>query len=134
MTLDRKQIVTPYIHAAAGGATPYKNIDVDESEDAVKASAGKLHWLHAMNLTASKVYLKIYNATTASVTVGTTTPDLTFPLATMGDTNGAGFTINFGDAGLQFTTAITIAATTGLADNDTGAPAANAVVVNLGYS
>lgn len=134
MTLDRKTIVTPYIHAAAGGATPYKNIDVDESEDAVKASAGKLYWLHAMNLTASVVYLKFYNATVASVTVGTTVPDLTFPIPTMGDTNGAGFAINFGDAGLQFSTAITVAATTGLADNNSGAPAANAVVVNLGYS
>lgn len=133
MTLDRKQIVTPYAHAGAGGATPYKNLDVDQTEDEVKATAGKLFWLHAMNLAATKRYLKIYNATAATVVVGTTVPDLTFPLGTQGDTNGAGFTIHFGDIGLQFTTAITIAATTGFADADAGAPGANEVIVNLGF-
>jgi hypothetical protein len=134
ITLDRKQIVTPYVHAAAGGATPYYNLDVDESEDAVKASAGKVFWLHAMNLSNAKRYLKLYNDTTANVTVGTTTPVLSLPIPTMADTNGCGFTINFGDIGVQFTAAITIAATTGFADNDTGAPGANEIIVNLGYA
>lgn len=134
MTLDRKIIVTPYAHAAAGGHTPYKNLDVDESEDEVKGSGGKLFWLHAINLAATKRYLKIYNNTAAGTTVGTTVPDLTFPIPTLGDTNGAGFTINFGEAGIQLGTGITIAATTGFADNDTGAPGANEVIVNLGYT
>lgn len=133
MTLDRKQIVTQYVHAAAGGHTPYKNLDVDESEDDIKTSAGKLFWLHAMNLTTGVLYLKIYNNVAATVVVGTTVPDLTFPIPTMGDTNGAGFCIHFGDAGMQFSTGICIAATTGLADNNSGAPAANALVVNAGY-
>lgn len=133
MTLDRKVIVTPYAHAAAGGATPYYNLDVDETEDEIKATAGKLFWLHAVNLSASKLYLKFYNATAANVTVGTTTPVLSFPVPTMADTNGCGFTINFGAMGVQFSTAITVACTTGLADNSTGAPGANEMVVNLGY-
>lgn len=119
--------------ASSGGHTPYKNLDVDETEDAIKASAGKLFWIHAMNFANAPRYLKLYNATVANVTVGTTTPVLTFPIPTMGDTNGAGFTIHFGDAGVAFDTAITIAATTGLADNNTGAPGANEVVVNVGY-
>lgn len=117
----------------SGGTTLYKNIDVDESEDEIKGSAGQLYWVHAMNLTASVVYLKFYNATAASVTVGTTVPDLTFPIPTQGDTNGAGFTLSIPN-GAAFGTAITVAATTGVADNDSGAPAANAVVVNLGYA
>lgn len=133
MTLDRKQIVTPYAHAAAGGHTPYKNLDVDESEDEVKASGGKLFWIHAINLAATKRYLKVYNNTAAGVTVGTTVPDLTFPIPTMADTNGAGFNLAFGDHGIGLGTGITIAATTGFADNDTGAPGANEVIVNLGY-
>lgn len=133
MTLDRKQIVTQYVHAAAGGSTPYQNLDVDETEDDVKTTPGKVFWLHAINLTAVKQYLKFYNDTAANVAVGTTTPVLTFPIPTMADTNGAGFTINFGDAGVQFTVAICIAATTGFAVADTGAPATNAVIVNLGY-
>jgi hypothetical protein len=133
MTLDRKVIVTPYAHAAAGGATPYKNLDVDESEDAIKASAGKLFWIHVVNLANAKRYIKFYNDTTANVSVGTTVPDLTFPIPTMGDTNGAGFTINFGTQGVQFSAAITVAATTGFADNDTGAPGANEIILNAGY-
>jgi hypothetical protein len=133
ITLDRKQIVTPYAHAAAGGATPYYNLDVDESEDEVKATAGKLFALHVINLANAKRYLKIYNATAANVTVGTTTPVLSFPIPTMGDTNGAGFTFPIPSCGIQFSTAITIAATTGFADNDTGAPGNNEVIVNLAY-
>jgi hypothetical protein len=130
MTLDRKQIVTPYVHAAAGGSTPYKNLDVDETEDEIKATAGKLLWIHVMNLHASSTrYIKFYNATAANVTVGTTTPVLTFPVPS----NINGFTIHFGDTGTQFDTAITVAATTGFADNDTGVPGANEIILNAGY-
>lgn len=39
-----------------------------------------------------------------------------------------------GATGIAFSTAITVAATTGVADNDTGAPGANEVVLNLGYA
>lgn len=133
MTLDRKVIVTPYAHAGAGGATPYYNLDVDETEDEIKATAGKVFWLHAVNLSASKLYLKFYNATAANVTVGTTTPVLSLPVPTLATTNGQGFTINFGDMGVQFSTAITVACTTGFADNSTGAPGANEMIINLGY-
>jgi hypothetical protein len=130
MTLDRKQIVTTYAHAAAGGATPFRNIDVDESEDDVKTSAGKLFSIHVMNLAATKRFLKIYDSVAATVVVGTTVPVLEFPIPTMADTNGAGFVMNFGTHGCQFATGICIAATTGLGHTDTGAPGTNEVVVN----
>jgi len=117
----------------SGGTTLYKNIDVDETEDQVKGTAGQIYWIHAMNLGAATRFLKIYNATAVSVVVGSTTPDLTFPLATQGDTNGAGFTLSIPN-GIAFSTAITIAATTGVADADSGAPGANEVIVNLGYA
>lgn len=117
----------------SGGTTMFRSIDVDETEDEVKSSAGQVYWIHAMNLTGSVLYLKFYNAAAASVTVGTTTPVLTFPIATQGDTNGAGFTLSIPN-GIAFDTGICVAATTGIADNDTGAPAANAMVVNLGYA
>lgn len=130
MTLDRKVIVTPYAHAAAGGCTPYQNLDVDETEDEIKGTAGKLFWIHVMNLHATTVrYLKIYNATAANVTVGSTTPLLTFPVPP----TTSGFTIGFGSMGTQFDTAITIAATTGFAVADTGAPGANEIIFNAGY-
>lgn len=117
----------------SGGTTLYKNIDVDESEDEVKGSAGQVYWIHAMNLASSVLYLKLYNAAAADVTVGTTVPDLTFPLPTQGDTNGAGFTLSIPN-GIEFDTGITVAATTGVGDGDSGAPGANEVVVNLGYA
>jgi hypothetical protein len=117
----------------SGGTTIFRSIDLDESEEEVKATAGQIYWIHAMNLAATKRYLKVYNATAASVTVGTTTPVLTFPLPTTGDTNGAGFMFAVPN-GVAFGTAITVAATTGIADNDTGAPGANEVTVNIGYA
>lgn len=117
----------------SGGTTLYKNIDVDESEDQVKGTAGQVYWIHAINLTAAPLYLKFYNATAASVTVGTTTPDLTFPVPGNADSDGAGFTLSIPN-GIAFSTAITIAGTTGVADADTGAPGANALIVNLGYA
>lgn len=117
----------------AGGTTIFRTLDLDEADQQVKATAGQIYWIHAMNLAASKRYLKIYNATAASVTVGTTTPVLTFVLPTQGDTNGAGFFLSVPN-GISFGTAITVACTTGLADNDTGAPGANEVVLNLGYA
>lgn len=113
-----------------GGLTPYRNIDVDESEDEVKGSAGQVYWIHAMNLASGVRYLHFYNDTAANVTVGSTTPTLTIPLPTQGDTNGAGFTINI-DKGLAFSAAITVAATTTATGAD--APGANEVFLSLGY-
>lgn len=117
----------------SGGTTLYKNIDVDESEDQVKGTAGQVYWIHAINLKATPLFLKFYNVAAASVTVGTTVPDLTFPVPSAGDTNGAGFTLTIPN-GIEFDTAITVAATTGVADNDSGAPGANELILNLGYA
>lgn len=117
----------------SGGSAPYKNIDVDESEDQVKGTAGQIYWIHAINLSSAVKYLKVYNATAAAVTVGTTVPDLTFPIPTQGDSNGAGFVLTIA-GGIELDTAITVAATTGVADNDSGAPGANEVIVNMGYA
>lgn len=110
----------------------YKNIDVDESEDQIEGKRIKIHWIHAINLSASVLYLKFYDALAADVIVGTTVPDLTFPVPTQGDTNGAGFLIVIPD-GIPFIVAATIAGTTGIADNDNGAPGNNELVINLGY-
>lgn len=117
----------------SGGTTLYKNIDVDESEDEVKATAGQVYWIHAINSTAAPLFLKFYNLAAASVTVGTTVPDLTFPVPGNADSDGAGFTLSIPN-GIEFGTGITIAATTAVADNDAGAPSGNALVVNLGFA
>lgn len=108
-------------------ATPHKNIDVDESEDAVSAAPCILKGFYAYaNVAAgTKRYLKLYNDTVANVTVGTTVPDMTFELD---GTQGL-----IWSTPLLWSAALTVAATTGVADNDTGAPGANEVIFNCGY-
>lgn len=116
----------------APGESHYRNIDAN-AEAAIKGSAGTLKWLHVMNQTAAKAYLHLYDATTASVTPGSTTPDFTFALPTQGDTNGAGFTLPLGGQGQAFANAITLVCTTTL-DGSAGDPGTNGVVVNAGYT
>jgi hypothetical protein len=114
------------VWTAEQGGVPYKNIDCDQTEDAVSANPCRLMGFTAYNLHASdKRYLKLYNATTGTVVVGTTAPTMTFPLDA-----GQGMTWS---TPLLFSTALTVAATTGVADNDSGAPGANEVVFNCGY-
>lgn len=131
MTLDRKQIVTPQPHTT-GGLTPFRSLDLDETEEEVKASAGQVYGLIFTNTATSTRWLKFYNATAANVTVGTTTPVMTIGLPGNSSDDISGL-FNSGGMGIAFDTAITVAATTGLADNDTGAPGANEVIVNIFY-
>lgn len=113
--------------ATSGGLSIYRTIDLDESEEEVKASAGQLFGWYLYNAAASARYLKFYNATAANTTVGTTAPVLTIPVAA-----GAAANVEFSN-GIAFGTAISAAVTTGLADNDTGAPAANDFIINILY-
>lgn len=126
MTLDRKlrTVQTPH---TAGGLSMFRTLDADETEEDVKTSAGQLYGWFIYNAGAAVVYVKIYNATAANVTVGSTTPVLTIPIPAASAAN-----VEFTN-GIEFTTAITIAATTGVGDADTTAPAANQVVANLFY-
>jgi hypothetical protein len=133
MTLDRKQIMTLQPHTA-GGLTVFRSLDLDETEEEVKATAGCLYKLRLTNRTTSARYVKLYNATAANVTVGTTTPIDTIVVPGGGSADLATvITESFGGVGLTFDTALCLAATTGLADNDTGAPGANDVVATAYY-
>lgn len=133
MTLDRKQIMTLQPHTA-GGLSVFRSLDLDESEEEVKATAGCLYKLRLTNRTTSARYVKLYNATAANVTVGTTTPidTIVVPGGTSADLCTV-VTESFGGVGLTFDTALCLAATTALADNDTGAPGANDVVATAYY-
>ncbi|MCW0193402.1 MAG: hypothetical protein OJJ55_19145 [Rhodococcus sp.] len=116
------------IPRTSGGYTIFRSIDLDETEEEIKASAGQVFGWYIFNAAASTRYVKFYNATAASVTVGTTTPVLTIPIP-------AGAAANvFSETGIAFGTAISAAATTGVADSDVGAPAANDVVINVFYA
>jgi hypothetical protein len=131
MTLDRKQIVTMQPHTA-GGLSVYRSLDLDESEEDIKTSAGCLYKLRVTNRTTSVRYLKLYNDTAANVTVGSTTPLDTIPIPA----NANDYTVlteSFGGIGLTFSTALSAAVTTGFADDDTGAPGTNDVIASFYY-
>lgn len=127
MTLDRKQIVTVAPSADTEGLTIFRSLDLDETEEEIKATAGKVYGWYLYNDGAAEVYVKFYNATAANVTVGSTTPVLTIPVPA-----GAAANVEYTN-GITFGTAITAAATTAVADADTAAPAANQVIANVFY-
>ena len=131
MTLDRKQIVTLQPHTT-GGLSIYRSLDVDETDSKdVKTSAGQLYGMWVTNTTTATIWVKFYNATAANTTVGSTTPVITVgvPGNTSDDVSGLFSSAN----GITFDTAISVAATTGVADADTGAPSANALIINVFY-
>jgi hypothetical protein len=106
----------------------FKSLDLDESEEEVKGSPGAVFFVHAVNTNAAARYLKLYDGTAATVVVGTAVPVATFALPI----SSTPFTFQI-ERGINFATAITAAVTTGIADNDTGAPGASEVSVNIGY-
>jgi hypothetical protein len=130
ITPDRKLIVTPQPHTA-GGLSIFRSLDLDETEEDVKTSPGCVYGVWVTNTATTTRWVKFYNDTAANVVVGTTTPVITFgvPGNTSDDISGVFASTH----GIQFSTAICVAATTGVADNDTGAPANNDVIINIFY-
>jgi len=121
------------IGRTSGGLTPFNSIDIDESEEEIKSSAGQVFSVTAWNTTAAPLWLRFYNATAANTTVGSTATYWgPFLVPGNADSDGAGFVWN-NPIGMAFSTAISVACTTGVAANDTGAPGANACIVNVGY-
>lgn len=106
-----------------GGATNLHFFSVTGAPAAVaiKASAGTLYGVQAVNTGAAPVYLKIYNTASGSVVVGTTVPLVTIPVPTTA-TTGAGIAISF-PVGIVFGTAISYTFTNVAADNDATAVA-----------
>jgi len=116
------------IPRTSGGLTIATDIDLDETETEIKATAGQLFGWYIYNDGAAEVYVKLYNATAATVVVGTTTPVMTLAIPPGSAANV------FGEIGIAFGTAICAAATTGVATADATAPAANQVVANFFYA
>jgi hypothetical protein len=130
MTLDRKILVNPQPHTA-GGLTIFRSIDLDESEEEVKATAGQVYSMWVSNMATSTRFVKFYNLTAANTTVGSSTPVITIAIPGNASDDVTGFF--GGQYGIAFDTAISVAATTGIADADTGAPGANEVAINVFY-
>lgn len=124
---------TEDLAAIQGNLSVFRSLDLDETEEEVKATAGRLYKLRLTNFATSPRYVKLYNATADNVTVGTTTPIDTIVLPAAESSDCVVVTENFGGKGLTFSTALSIACTTGLADSSDGAPGASDVVVSAYY-
>lgn len=127
VTPDRKIVVTHQGHTA-GGLSRFKTLDLDETEEDVKTSAGTVYGFYVYNAASTVRYLKWYNLAAASVTVGTTVPVETMPVPP-----ASGIMMSPASLGIEYTVAICVAATTGLADADTGAPGTNDVFLTVWY-
>lgn len=109
--------------------TPYKlNSAASTNATSVSATANTLLYGYYISNTNSSVrYVKFYNKASAP-TVGTDVPVLVLAIPGSGAAN-----VSF-PAGINFTTGLAFATTTGAADSDTGAVAANEIIVNLVYA
>jgi hypothetical protein len=109
--------------------TAYRNLDLDETGVVVDATPVKVRTIFLNNLHATATrFVKFYNKVTAATSADT--PVFTIPVAA--SILGGGIQVNLTHAELAFPDGLSLRATTGIADNDTGAPGANEVVVNLG--
>jgi hypothetical protein len=103
----------------------YRNLDAQVTGSVVKAYTGGVFDLAVSNSNAAARYLKLYDKATAPTE--TDTPIRTYYLPPLSLTH-----LSIPD-GIKFITGISLRASTGVADADTGAPTTNDVVVNIGY-
>ena len=109
--------------SSPSGLYKYRNTDVNATKDAIDATSGVLHALVLDNTAnAAITYVKLWDAASAGVTVGTTAPDWVFKVPA-----SAKRTIVFHD-GVAYANALVIAAVTG-AGTAGVTPPTSAVVV-----
>ncbi len=85
--------------------------DADNTAQALKASAGKLYSIHAMNINNADAFIQFFDLATGSVTVGTTTPKFVLHIP-KGDATNYGKLDKEFVIPVTFATAITYAVTT----------------------
>lgn len=116
------------VPATTGGLSIHRNIDagVTATTQIAKASAGQLYGYFISNNAATARFVKVYNKATAPTEADT--PVLTFQLPAASSANVSH------PNGVAFSTGISYRASTGRADNDTGATTTGDVIVNLYYA
>lgn len=117
--------------ATSGGLSIFRSLDLDETEEDIKTAAGQIYGVWVTNTATATRWIKFYNATAANVIVGTTTPVITVGIP--GNTSDDIAGLFSSTHGIAFDTAISAAATTGVADADIGAPGVNDVIINVFY-
>ena len=113
-----------------GGESTLFDADGDNSAQVIKASGGVLLALEVSNPNAVDAYLQLFDVAAGSVTVGSTTPKLSF-LIPAGDGTKDGAMDKALVGGIDFLTAITYACTVEVAGNtDPG----TGLIVNVVFS
>lgn len=92
-------------------AKKFWDSDGDNTAQAMKTSGGRIHYLHILNSNTAQAFLQLFDAPAASVTVGTTTPVLTFLIPAGTASTDSAFEQVF-SVPIDFSTAITYACTT----------------------
>jgi len=119
--------LTVDLNSQLGGQNAFRVLSVTPSATQVSSGGGLALWsLSASNVNAAACYLKLYDSATSVDETATPVMTLRIPPVT-GQVN-RDFTIPF-----LFVDGLWLRATTGVADNSTGAPGANDVIVNVGY-
>ena len=103
----------------------YRNINMSTTGAVLKATKAQVFFWVLCNNAAAARFVKFYDKATAAT--GSDTPVMTIELPLSSTTTLAV------PQGIEFLTGIGIRATQLVADNDATAPAANDVVVNVGY-
>lgn len=89
------------------GLSTYRNSALQATKQAVTTTKARLYGLHVYNPNATDAFLQLYDAASAAVTVGTTTPTATFWIPALSGLDDQNFTIP-----TEYNTAIVVAATT----------------------
>lgn len=92
-------------------STPHFDSDGDNTAQAVKTTAGRIHAIEVSNKNNADAFIQLFDTATTGVTVGTTTPKLSI-LVPKGDGTLYGSKDMVFNFPIRFTTAITYACTT----------------------
>lgn len=122
---------TPLPVAHGQGLSIFRHLDLDETKREVKSTAGRLCGWFITNRSAADIFVKFYNSAASGVTIGSTTPVLTFCVPGNSVSHVGAAVLS--DRGITFSSGITVACLTGVADSNTSGPAANECVANIFY-
>lgn len=122
--------VTLQANTTGGVTTVSKQVANNTTSVAICASACTYYGAYVQTISATPLWLKLYNTAQGSVTCGSGTP--VDRILIPANTTGAGAVIPIaGGVGAAYGTALTSCVTTGYADSDTTAPAANATQISF---
>lgn len=125
-TFSPAVVTSPAGPATSGGLSAYRNLDLGVTGQIVKNGAGQIYGYYIYNNAATVRFVKVYNKATAPTQADT-------PIFTWAIPANAGANRSI-PAGVAFAAGISLRGTTGVADNDTGAPTANDLIVNVEYA